>query len=116
MMHSRASTTKLTYEDFLSFPDDGQRHELINGEHYVTPSPSKLHQRLVVRLLGTFYLYFETNPIGEVFVAPFDVLFSDSDVVEPDLLVILDDQSGILADKNVQGAPALVVEVLSPST
>ena len=51
----RDASTKLTYEDFLSFPDDGRRHELIDGEHYVTPSPNTRHQRLVARLFDAIY-------------------------------------------------------------
>ena len=108
---------RFTYDDFLRFPDDGKRHEIIDGEHYVTASPNTRHQRLVHRLsvaLGVHVL--EHSEQGEVFTAPFDVVMSFHDVVEPDLLVVAADQSGILTEKNVQGAPALVVEVLSPST
>jgi hypothetical protein len=83
---------KLTYDDFLLFPDDGKRHELIDGVHYVTPSP-------VI-----------------VFGSPLDVVLSQHDVVEPDLQVILADQVEILTDANVRGAPAIVVEIASPST
>ena len=79
----------LTYADFVRFPDDGRRHELIGGVHYVTPSPATRHQRLVVRLIGAFYDYFAHHPVGEVFTAPFDTVLSEHDVVEPDLLIIL---------------------------
>ena len=111
-----ASRRKLTYEDFLGFPDDGQRHELIDGEHYVTPSPATKHQRVSSRLHGSLYAYLGVKERGEVFHAPFDVVLSNYDVVEPDLLVILSEQSDILTDKHVRGAPAIVVEILSPGT
>ena len=112
-----ASDRRLTYEDFLLFPDDGQRHELIDGEHYVTPSPNTRHQDLVGRLYLEIGLYVRQHPgIGRVFVAPFDVLFTKWDIVEPDLLFIARDQLDILTDKNVQGPPALVIEILSPGT
>lgn len=108
---------RLTYEDFLLFPDDGLRHEIIDGEHYVTPSPNMRHQELVGRLhlsLGTFL---EDRPDrGRVFLSPFDVVFSFHDIVEPDLIFVAPDQMHILTDKNIQGTPALVVEILSPST
>ena len=110
------SARKLTYDDFCGFPDDGRRHELIEGEHYVTPSPATVHQRLVGRLQAALHAYLEGRECGEVFTAPFDVVLSMHDVVEPDLLVVLDDQQDILTDRNVQGAPALVVEILSPGT
>ena len=108
---------RLTYDDFVLFPDDGKRHEIIDGEHYVTPAPNVRHQRLVGRLLYELERYLKTNPhAGEVFPAPLDVVLSHFDVVEPDLLFVAGDQAGILTEKNVQGPPALVIEVLSKST
>src|SRR6185503_4736947 len=87
-MRPASPSVKLTYDDFLLFPDDGQRHELIDGEHYVTPSPSRVHQRIVGNLHFALRSYLEAHPIGEIFLAPFDVVFSDFDVVEPDLLYV----------------------------
>ena len=108
---------KLTYDDFLLFPDDGKRHELIDGEHYVTPSPIRKHQAIVVNLTGIIWPYLQAHPVGRVFGAPFDVVFSDFDVVEPDLLFVsAARRDQVLTTKNVQGAPDLVVEIGSPST
>jgi Uma2 family endonuclease len=111
-----AAIPKLTYDDFLSLPDDGQRHELIGGDHYVTPSPVTRHQRISGELFFSLRGYLGAKGSGSVFTAPFDVLLSDHDVVEPDLLVILADQSDILTAQHVRGAPAIVVEILSPGT
>jgi Uma2 family endonuclease len=109
--------TRLTYDDFVLFPDDGKRHEIIDGEHYVTPSPNLRHQDLVGRLHVEIALYLRTNPrAGRVFLSPLDVVLSHYDVVEPDLLFVAGDQSAIMTEKNIQGPPALVVEVLSKST
>ena len=108
---------KLTYDDFLLFPDDGQRHELIDGEHYVTPSPNQIHQVIVGNLYFAIRGCLEAHPIGQVFLAPFDVVFSNFDVVEPDLLYITAERRrAILTTQNVQGAPDLVIEVGSPGT
>jgi Uma2 family endonuclease len=108
---------RLTYDDFLLFPDDGKRHEIIDGVHYVTPSPNRRHQELLGRLHFAIAEYLRSHPSqGEVYFAPFDVLFSRWDIVEPDLLLVAGDQLEILTEKNVAGAPALVVETLSPST
>src|SRR5262245_22711992 len=108
---------KLTYDDFLLFPDDGQRHELIDGEHYVTPSPIRKHQAIVRNLTGMVWAYLQHHPGGSVFGAPFDVVFSHFDVVEPDLLFVsAARRDQVLTEKNVQGAPDLVVEIGSPST
>jgi len=103
---------RLTYDDFVLFPDDGKRHEIIDGEHYVTPSPSARHQRLVLRLSVATANYLAEHPgVGEVFSSPLDVLLSRYDVVEPDVLFIAGDQADVVTEKNVQGPPALVVEV-----
>jgi Uma2 family endonuclease len=111
------SQKRYTYADFLLFPDDGKRHEIIDGIHYVTPSPNTRHQELVGRLYLAIALHLRTHRSrGRVFLAPFDVVFSNWDVVEPDLLFIAGDQLNILTDKNVQGSPALVIEILSPTT
>ncbi len=116
-MNPASPRVKLTYDDFVLFPDDGKRHELIDGEHFVTPSPNLGHQRVVGALHAAIHVWLRSNPIGEVFVAPFDVLLSDIDVVEPDLLYISNERKRvILTPKHVTGAPELVIEVASPST
>jgi Uma2 family endonuclease len=110
------SSTKLTYDDFVQFPDDGRQHEIIEGEHYVTPSPSARHQRILLRLSYLLQSYLEAHPLGEIFIARFDVLLSEFNVFEPDLIYLSRDRAGQLTEKNLQGAPDLVVEILSPST
>jgi Uma2 family endonuclease len=108
---------KITSAQFLLWPDDGKRHELIEGVHYVTPSPNLRHQELVGRLHVAIFNFLATRRhLGRVFLARLDVVMSDHDVVEPDLLFVAGDQQSILTEANVQGPPALVVEVLSPST
>jgi len=112
----RSASVKFTYEDFVTFPDDGKRHEIIDGEHYVTPSPNTRHQRISTRFAGFLTAYLREHPIGEVFVAPFDVVLSDVDVVEPDLLYLSRSRAGFLTELHVRGAPDLAVEILSPGT
>jgi Uma2 family endonuclease len=109
--------TRLTYDDFVRIPDDGKRHEIIDGVHYVTPSPNQRHQELVLRLGLALGNFLEDHPErGRVFLAPFDVVFSFHDIVEPDLVFVAPDQLDILTDQNIQGTPALVIEIQSPST
>ena len=108
---------KLSYEDFLLFPDDGKRHELIDGEHYVTPSPNTKHQAIVWNLILLIGNYLQAHPVGRAFSAPLDVVFSDFDIVEPDLLFVSRArQDEILTKQHVRGAPDLVVEIGSPGT
>jgi Uma2 family endonuclease len=116
-MEAGAHSLKLSYEDYLYFPDDGKRHELIDGEHYVTPAPNLKHQTSVLNL-GFFLVGFvRSRDLGRIWVAPVDVLLSDHDVVQPDLVFLSKDRMDLAADgANVKGAPDLVVEVLSPGT
>jgi len=108
---------KLTYDDFVLFPDDGKRHELIDGEHYVTPSPNLKHQKVSGALHLLIAGWLEDHPVGQIFYAPFDVVFSRYDVVEPDLLYVSNTRTPtVLTRANVQGAPDLVIEIGSPST
>lgn len=108
---------KLTYEDFLLFPeDDGLRHELIDGEHFVTPAPSPKHQTASINLSYFFVGFLRRNQLGRAFAAPFDVVLSNVDVVEPDLVFFSKERIGALNPKNAQGAPDLAIEILSDST
>src|SRR5262249_27433727 len=117
VMQSESRRVKLTYDDFLLFPDDGKRHELIDGEHYVTPSPNTKHQTIAVTLTGLIWVYLQSHPIGRLFAAPFDVVFSNFDVVEPDLLYMSHERAqAILTSVHTRGAPELVVEIGSKGT
>ena len=108
---------RLTYDDLARMPDDGMRHEIIDGVHFVTPTPIVRHQRIVGRLFHAMADYLDVYPdIGEAFGVPLDTVFTPWDVVEPDLVFVAADQRSILTEPNIQGAPALVVEVLSPGT
>ena len=111
------SGLKLTYDDFLLFPDDGKRHELIDGEHYVTASPNLKHQQVLLNLTLLIGTWLDAHPIGRMFFAPFDVVFTNFDVVEPDLLYLSNERMvEVATPQHIRGAPELVVEVASPST
>ena len=108
---------KLTYDDFVLFPDDGKRHELIDGEHYVTPSPNTRHQQISINLVLLIGNWLESHPVGRVFHAPFDVVFSNFDVVEPDLLYLSNERAAeAITPLHVRGVPELVIEIGSPGT
>ncbi|MGD0222780.1 MAG: Uma2 family endonuclease [Terriglobia bacterium] len=108
--------TRLNYDDYCLLPNNGRRYEIIDGELFVTPSPRRAHQRVVSQLSRVLGNSVEEMGCGEVYVAPFDVVFSLHDVVEPDILYVSKERASVLTDKNVQGAPDLVVEVLSETT
>lgn len=115
-MSSQTSSVKFTYEDYLLFPEDGRRHELIEGDHYVTPSPNTKHQRVILNLGIVLGQFVKAHRLGTVFLAPYDVIFSDLDVVQPDILYISAPRREIITEKNIQGAPDLVIEVLSDAS
>jgi Uma2 family endonuclease len=116
-MKSPSSDVKLTYDDFVLFPDDGLRHELIDGEHYVTPSPSTRHQQVSGRLHLLIGSWLEEHPIGHLFYAPYDVVLSRFDIVEPDLVYFSNERARqVITDLHATGAPEIVVEIASPGT
>jgi Uma2 family endonuclease len=115
-MSTRPDSVKYTYEDFLLFPDDGRRHEIIDGEHHVTPSPHTRHQKISGDLAYEIKDYLKIHGGGQLYSAPLDVVLSDLDIVEPDLVFVASSRSQIITEKNLQGSPDLVVEILSSST
>ena len=108
--------TKLTYEDLCLFPDDGRRHEIIDGEHYLQKSPNTQHQKISVNISCAIHGYTKTRRLGKVFFARLDVVLSEFDVVEPDIIYVSDARKHIITEVNIQGAPDIVVEILSSST
>jgi Uma2 family endonuclease len=105
---------KLDYDDYARIPPDRNRHELLDGVLHVTPAPSPQHQRASKRLQRMLEAYFEDRGLGEVFDAPIDVILSPHDVVQPDLVVVT--QPAQVSGRGIEGAPELVVEILSAST
>jgi len=104
--------TRLTYEDYRLIPDDGRRYELLEGQLHVTPAPSLEHQHVSKRLFTILLRYFEEGGRGAVFYAPLDVILAKDDVVQPDLVVVRDPAQ--LSSRGIEGAPFLLVEVISP--
>ncbi|MBM4093734.1 MAG: Uma2 family endonuclease [Planctomycetes bacterium] len=110
------STGKLGYAEYARIPDDGRRHEVIDGEHVVNPAPDMVHQRLSRRIQFQLYTQIELRGLGEVMNAPVDLQLSDWDIVQPDLVVVLSRNKTIMTAKKIEGSPDLVVEILSGSS
>jgi Uma2 family endonuclease len=115
-MATQPALRRWTYDDLVELPDDGKRYEIIAGELHLSPSPNRAHQRLVRRLVVLMDRFVEANGLGEVMLSPFDVVLAPDDVLVPDLLFVQRERSDVLTAWAVEGAPDLVVEVLSPST
>ena len=107
---------RLGYREYCSLPADGLRHEIIDGSHFMTPAPSTRHQTVSKRLQYQIYTQVELAGLGVVFSAPVDVQFSDHDIVQPDLVVVLAEHSERITPTKLNGPPDLIVEILSPST
>jgi len=104
---------RYTYRDYCEWPD-GERWELIDGIAYdMSPAPNTPHQSISVRLTALLAVALEGKTCTP-FTAPCDVVLSDEDVVQPDLLVVCNPRQ--ITEKNIQGAPDLTIEILSPAT
>jgi len=107
---------QFTYDDYRQLPDDGKRYEIIDGELYMSTSPTSNHQRISGNFFGMLFIYLRSHPIGEVFQAPLEVFFSNTNIAQPDVLFISKERRDIIKPTQIRGAPDLIIEVLSPST
>ena len=105
-----------TYADYCRIRPDRKRHEIIDGRHYVSPSPSHPHQWSVGQIFAQLNNRITLAGLGRVYVAPLDVHLGRGTIVQPDILVLTDSLGDALTEKKIVGAPDLLVEVLSPST
>lgn len=106
---------KYTYEDYLKTPDD-RRYELIEGELLMSPSPVTRHQSIVLLLASEISGHVRKKGLGQVFISPCDVVFDNFNVLQPDILFISSERLHIITEKNIQGAPDLIIEVLSDNS
>lgn len=106
----------LTYEDYVYLPTDGRRYEIMQGDLYVSPAPNTFHQTVSRRLQYRLMALLEDTGIAYIFNAPCAVLLSETDVVQPDLVLVRCDRRHIISDRGIDGAPDVVIEILSPST
>jgi Uma2 family endonuclease len=106
----------LDADDLRGFPDDDKRYEIIGGQLVVSPSPSTRHQYVLGEIYSALKRHLTSQASGRVFVAPLDVQLSFYDVVQPDLLVVLNDRKATIEEQGIAGPPNLVVEILSPSS
>src|ERR1700719_3894656 len=106
----------LTVENYKLLPETGPRYQLIQGDLYMAPAPNRFHQEISRNLQFELHSYLKHNPIGKLFDAPFDVYLDEVNVFQPDLVIVLNERLGILSEQGAEGAPELVVEILSPKT
>lgn len=106
----------MTYADLVKLPPDHHRHEILEGEEYMTPSPVTKHQAIVLRLARILADHADRRGLGTVMVAPVDIVFSRTCVLVPDLLFVAAGRLDRIGERFVKGPPDLAIEVTSPST
>ncbi len=108
--------SKLTYEDYVTLPDDGRRYEILDGELAVSPSPTSAHQLVSENLSFGLSAWVRARGLGRIWYAPLDLILEPSVVMQPDIFFISNARSSIVTKRGVEGAPDLVIEILSEST
>jgi Uma2 family endonuclease len=106
----------LTYQDYAALPNDGRRYEIHDGELSVTPAPGRTHQAVILRLAVALHAHVSSRGLGEVYIAPFDVILAETTIVQPDIIFVANEHLAIFSERGAEGAPNLVIETLSPST
>ena len=105
-----------TYQDYLDLPDDGKRYEIINGDLILSPAPNTIHQKIALKIEFELLKFNDKDSKGVLFHAPYNVVISERNVVQPDILFVKTENLGIITDKNINGASDLIIEILSPSS
>ncbi len=103
-------------DDIWDTPEDGNRYEVIDGKLYVTPPPLEPHQRSSSMLHFMLMQYVVPRRLGRVYSAPFGVVLDEENGIQPDLVYVSRGRDGIIVERGLEGAPDLVVEILSRST
>lgn len=107
---------RLTYAEFCAVPDDGRRYELLDGVLSRRPICGRDHQATLGNLMSALHRFCRRTKVGTIHLGPLDVLLSEHDIIEPDIIFVFSDRASIITDRNIQGVPDLLVEVLSPSS
>ena len=112
----KTTAAKMNYDQYCLLPEDGNQYELFDGELVMTPSPNTRHQDIVGELYSQLKNYIRANSLGRLYVAPLDTIFDQYTVLQPDILFVSRERVPEVVKERIEGAPDLVVEVLSPST
>ena len=104
-----------TYEEYYRLDDD-QRHEIIDGNLLMAPSPDMWHQSWVGDLYAIMRQQVQRHKLGKVFLAPFDVVLDSENTVQPDLIFVATAKFDIIQQRAIFGTPDLLIELISPSS
>lgn len=115
-MATKPALQRCTYAEYARLPDDGNRYEVIAGELHVSPSPSPMHQKALMRLSTALDQFTQEHGLGEMYHGPIDVLLSGDDYLVPDLVFVRAERTDVITKRGIEAAPDLVIEAISPST
>lgn len=114
MLQSKAPP--ITRYDYQELPEGPPYFQVIEGDLIMSPSPRTLHQVVAGNIHFIIRQHLNSHPIGHVFLAPLDVFLTEINVYQPDLIFVAEERKSIVTEKGIEGAPNLVVEILSEST
>jgi len=106
----------ITRHEYATIPFGAPNYQLIEGDLIMAPSPGSFHQDIAGKLYLLLGVYLQTHPLGRLFIAPLDVHLSDINIYQPDLFFIRSENTAIIEEHGIEGAPDLVVEILSKTT
>ena len=112
----RTEPRPLTVYDYRELPEGPPHYQLIEGDLFMSPAPGRYHQDILRNITFIFFEYLQKKRVGEIYFAPFDVFLTDLNVYQPDMVFVSNTRKAILSDRGAEGAPDLVVEILSPKT
>jgi len=115
-MEATVTPRPFTAHDYYRLPEAGPRYQLIEGELHMAPAPNRYHQTISRNIEKILLDFLDDHPLGIVYNAPFDVQLTDTNVYQPDVLFLRQERRSLLTEQGIQGAPDLVVEILSPKT
>jgi Uma2 family endonuclease len=103
-------------QDYEAMREGPPYYQLVEGDLIMSPSPTSFHQTILGNLFFLVRHFLSENPLGRVFLAPLDVFLNDINIYQPDIVFVARKHLGRITDRGIEGAPDLVVEILSPST
>jgi len=106
---------KYTYKDYAKLPE-GAPYQLIGGELIMTPAPTPYHQYISGNIYSVLKQFVERNNLGQVYYSPIDVYFEETETYQPNIIFISKERLNIISETKIEGAPDLVIEILSPAT
>lgn len=112
----QAKVPQITRYDYQDMPDGPPYYQVVEGDLIMSPSPTLYHQRIAGRIFYLISTYLAKNRVGEAFIAPLDVFLTEVNIYQPDVAFVSNQRSSIIKAEGLEGAPDLVVEILSPGT